>query len=442
MDLQLKGQLGQAEAIYQELLAADPDQHDALHLLGLIRMEQDRTTIAIELINRAIALRPQMPAFHHNIAGLYRRCGRLEEARHAYAEALRLKPDYGEACQGLAEILTGEALASLQEPALEQISSPALEDRVKSYFHFALGRIFDVRGDYTRAFQHYRMGNKLAGRHFDAQAQREMIKDILYDYGPQRSSAGLGPDSALPVFIIGMPRSGTSLVEQILSSHSRVFGAGELGDISGILTHCQKLDPGHRAYPGCLAGLDAAHYQGLGERYLQRLTQLAGDRDPMPLRIIDKHPLNFQHLGFIFDLLPGARVIHVRRDPLDTCLSCYFQNFSSGQDYSFDLRNLADFYQDYRRLMLHWQQLHPDRILHLDYERLVLDQEALSRVMIEFLGLDWEPAVLEFYRTQREVKTASFLQVRQPLYKDSIARWRRYQFHITELMQKLDSTRN
>ncbi len=437
MDLQVGGDLVLAEKIYQELLAENAANHDALHLLGLIRMQQGRTSTAIEYISEAISIRPDMPAFHHNIAGLYRRCGRMEDARAAYREALRLKPEYGEACQGLLEIQTVEADSPLMAQALEQVANPDLEPRVKSYFHFALARMFDVMADYQQAFSHYRQGNMLAGREFDAEGQRRLIQEVIYHYGPDQIGDGLGPVSDLPVFIVGMPRSGTSLVEQILSSHSGVFGAGELGDISSIIAHCQTLDPDHRQYPVYRPGLEAEHYQGLGQRYLQRLTEVADNSGPAPLRVIDKHPLNFQYLGFIFELLPAARVIHTRRNPLDTCLSCYFQNFSNGQDYSFDLHTLAEFYKDYRRLMLHWQQLYSHRIYHLDYERLVSDQENESRRLVEFLGLDWEETILDFHSTEREVKTASFLQVRQPLYKKSVDRWRRYQPFITELANDL-----
>ncbi len=433
MDLQVEGGLARAETIYQALLDEKPDNHDALHLLGLLRMQQDRTSTAIDLINRAIALRADEPAFHHNIAALYRRCGRVDEARLAYREALRLKPDYGEACQGLVEIVKIDEGDSLFALAREQTNNSELDDRVKSHLHFALGKMFDGTGDYPQAFEHFQHANDLAGRRFDVQRQRTLIREILYHHGPDRARQAPSPASDLPVFIVGMPRSGTSLVEQILASHSGVYGAGELGDIAGIVSHCQTLDPAHRRYRMCVEGLEPAHYQGLGKRYLQQLARLAGRDGCNPQRIIDKHPLNFQHLGFIFDMLPGARVIHTRRDPLDTCLSCYFQNFSRGQDYSFDLGALAQFYLDCQRIMQHWQQLYSDRIFVLDYERLVADQESESRRMMAFLGLDWEDALLDFHRTEREVKTASFMQVRQPVCGRSVSRWRHYQPFIARL---------
>lgn len=437
MKLQVKGEIAQAEVIYQALLKKNPQNYDALHLLGLVRMLQGQTTTAIQLITQAIALRDDMPAFHHNIAGLYRRRGEMDKAREAYRNALRLKPDYGEACQGLVEIVKIGQDDPIIAQALEQSENSQLDNRIKSYFHFSLGKIFDDTGDYSKAFSHYQQANELAGRTFDVQHQRNLVQEILYHYGPQCVSESSGPNSELPVFIVGMPRSGTSLVEQILASHSRVFGAGELGDISGIIAHCQSLDPTHQRYPLCIKGLEPAHYQGLGQRYLQRLTSLAGEDVTQPQRIIDKHPLNFQHLGFIFNLLPGARVIHTRRNSLDTCLSCFFQNFSSGQDYSFDLTTLAQFYLDYERLMQHWQDLYPDKIFVVDYENLVEDQESISRQLIHFLGLDWEAALLDFHSIQREVKTASFLQVRQPVYKNSVARWQHYRPYIAGLAHDL-----
>lgn len=434
MDLQLAGDYSQAETIYEDVLSQNPDQQDAVHLLGLVRMEQDRDDEAVQLMERALALYPKASHFHHNIAGLYRRMGRLQEAESQFRQAIELKPDYGEAYQGLAEMVKFQAGDPLIEMINTQLQHPDLADNVRSYFHFAAGKICDDIGHYPSAFKHFTEGNRLADRQFDSARFRQMVKDLLYVYSPAQvqRQAGSGIDSEVPTFILGMPRSGTTLVEQILASHSVVFGAGELNEMKFVASHASKISNFRHDYPNSVPGLTAEHYQQLGSAYLNRVQALAkGDYQ----RIIDKHPLNFQFIGLILGLFPKARIIHTVRNPLDTCLSCFFQNFTKGQDYSFDIKVLGHFYNDYRRLMQHWQQLFPGRIHTVHYEKLLDDQEAETRRLLDYMGLDFEPACIEFHKTRRKVSTASFLQVRQPIYKTSKQRWRNYRNELRELAE-------
>lgn len=429
---QVAGRYGDAEAIYQRLLEEDPDQPDAVHLLGLVRMESEQDDEAVVLMERALTLFPEAPHFHHNIAGLYRRMGRLNEAEQEFREAIRLKPDYGEAYQGLAEMVKFKAGDPLIAQIDAQLRRGDLEDNMRSYFHFAAGKILDDIGEYPLAFQHYEKGNALTRRQFDSSAFRNLVKDLLYVHSRESVErlAGSGQSSEVPVFVVGMPRSGTTLVEQILSSHSEVFGAGELNDMKIIAALAGQSSQFDTTYPMCLPGLAKADYKRLGDEYLARIRQYAGNSVS---RIIDKHPLNFQFIGLIFAMFPNARVIHTVRNPLDTCLSCFFQNFTKGQDYSFDLTSLAFFYNDYRRIMEHWETVFPGRILTISYEQVIENQEAETRRLIDFMGLDFEEACLEFHKTERKVSTASFLQVRKPLYGTSRRRWRNYSSELSEL---------
>ena len=227
-----------------------------------------------------------------------------------------------------------------------------------------------------------------------------------------------------------MPRSGTSLVEQILASHSRVYGAGELNDMKFTVRLAGQISGVKQAYPASVSGLGPAQFRRLAEDYLARVRKVTpGEFD----RVVDKHPLNFQFVGLILLMFPNAKVIHTVRHPLDTCLSCFFQNFTKGQHYSFDLVKLAHFFNDYRRVMEHFEMLFPGQILTVDYETLTEDTEAQTRRLLDHCGLEFEPDCLDFHKTRRVVKTASFLQVRKPIYQSSKGRWRNYSTQLAEV---------
>jgi hypothetical protein len=228
-----------------------------------------------------------------------------------------------------------------------------------------------------------------------------------------------------------MPRSGTSLVEQILSTHPGVYGAGELTAIDQFARHLG--DATGDAYPQSALHLDQATIDAAARQYLAALQDLA----PSAIRVTDKMPGNFLHLGLIQLLFPGARVIHCRRDPLDTCLSCYFQQFNQGQTFSYDLSDLGHHYRQYQRLMRHWQSVISLPMLDVHYEDLVADQEAMSRKMLEFCGLDWTDECMRFYESKRYVATASYDQVRQPIYHKSVGRWRHYERYLGPLKTAL-----
>lgn len=442
VELQLNGQQDQAEAIYLALLEEESDNPDGNHLLGLIRAEQDQNDEALRLINKAISLMPEMSAFHHNIAGIYRRMGNLADAEREFREAIRLKPDYGESYQGLSEIVRIEADDDLLRQARDQVEKADLDQRTKSYFHFSLGKMYDDCGKYSTAFEHYDIGNNLVERDFSAVGHRNLIKSVLYEYSPDRvasPSISAANSSSVPVFIVGMPRSGSTLIEQIIASHSEAFGAGELNDIKSMVSHCEKATRPASLYPHFIGGLTQQQKTELAAAYHARISALAAEGGKANAqRVVDKHPMNFHYVGLILELFPNARIIHTRRDALDTCLSCFCQNFTKGQNYSFNLSTLANFYKDYVRLMAHWEQLYPNSIMTVDYEHLVAEQEQQSRKLIDFINLDWQDACLNFHETRRVVKTASFMQVRQPIYKSSIGRWKNYRQQLSGVAKILN----
>jgi hypothetical protein len=230
-----------------------------------------------------------------------------------------------------------------------------------------------------------------------------------------------------------MPRSGTTLVEQILSSHPDVFGAGELPDIASIAGTLPQHTPGDELYPDCVPHLSNEAFGGFGEAYQRRLRSFSDKAQ----RIINKTPMNFEFLGLIAMLVPGARVIHCRRDPLDTCLSCYFQRFRSGQEFSYTPEDLAFYYGRYRHLMRHWHQVLPTSMLEVDYETLVQQPEPTVRALVDYCGLPWDERCLRFHETRRPVTTASNWQVRQPLYTSAVRRSARYEAHLKTLRTAL-----
>ena len=433
MEHQLAGRFAEAEDLYQGILDESPEQPDAIHLLGLVRMEQERDDEAVVLMERALKLFPKAAHFHHNIAGLYRHMGRLVEAEARFRQAIELKADYGEVYQGLAEMVKFKPGDPLMGKIAEQLKRTDLTDQLRVYFHFAAGKILDDVNRYGDAFKHMAQGNCLSNRLFDSTDFRKLVKDIIYSYSyaANHRLSGSGDKSEVPTFIIGMPRSGTTLVEQILASHSTVFGAGELNDMKTIAERARQASQFKVQYPNCTPGLQKHQYSKLGNEYLDRIKAIADDASVT--RIIDKHPLNFQFIRLIYHMFPNARVIHTVRNPLDTCLSCFFRNFTKGQDYSFDLKSLAFFYNDYRRLMEHWETMFPGRIYTVKYEDVVENQEQETRKLLDFMGLEFEDQCLEFHKTDRKVSTASFLQVRKPIYKTSQKRWVNYAKELSEL---------
>jgi len=309
------------------------------------------------------------------------------------------------------------------------------EDRINLYF--ALGKAYDREDDVQNAFESYRKANEIkAGlKHFDAQALEDYVDRIIEifirDFFESRKY--FGSESELPVFIVGMPRSGSTLVEQILASHSQIHGAGELSTVRSLMRGLSGTLKTNTPVPGNVTEIDAALSHRLAEQYLNELPTV-----PEQIRrVCDKMLGNFLRLNLVALLFPNARVIHCQRSPLDTCVSCYLQNFAHGLRFTYNLEHLGIAYRAYQKLMNHWVVELPLKMFHVQYEVLVEQQETVSRQLIEFCNLEWDDNFLQFHRHSREVKTASFWQVRQPMYQSSVGRWQRYQPFLTPLIESL-----
>lgn len=303
--------------------------------------------------------------------------------------------------------------------------------------NFQAGDLNHALGNYDIAFQAYQTANELKPRIYDAQATglsfRRIHEQFSSDFFERIPSSGLR--TKRPIFIVGMPRSGTSLVEQILASHPRVFGAGELDSIGSISRKLPRMLGSQNNFPLCVNELTSEVLEQAATEYLSRLDEL----DPSCAeRVTDKMPQNFLHLGLMAQMFPQATFIHIRRDPMDTCLSCYFQNFvAQGLTFAYNLEHLGHYYRLYQELMEHWREVLPVRMHEIDYEHLVEEPEGQIASLLEFCGLEWNEGCLEFHKSKREVRTASYDQIRKPIYKSSKKKWKKYEPYLAPLKQAL-----
>ena len=434
--------LAEAADRYRQALAVKPDYDEALLNLAVALMPMGQLDEAEASCRKAIELRPDRAAAHNSLGTILKYRGDVGGAKACYHRALELEPGLIAARASLVQFRTFadgdpdfaelEALAS--EPGL------AVENEI--LIRFALGKMYTDIGDHDRAFASFRLGNEararqaaLRGSTFDADAhvRRTSAAISLQDAGFFAARRDFGLASERPVFIIGMPRSGTSLVEQIIASHPAAAGAGELLDIIQIANRLPSETGGGQPYPEGLTQLDAAAARRLAQTYLDRRRSDSVDAE----RVTDKMPGNFQYLGMIALLLPKARVIHCRRDPMDSCLSCYINNFRLGNEFTNDLADLGAYCREYERLMAHWRDVLPLAMLDVQYEDLVARQEPVSREMIAFLGLGWDARCLEFHTTDRAVPTSSYLQVREKIHARSVGRWKAYENHLGPLIDAL-----
>jgi len=422
------GRLDEAQACYRRALALRPGLAAAHLNLAIVLRLQGRTADAQACCGRALGIQADCAAAMTLLAELHADQGRFSQAQALFERALSIEPELPEAWAGMAQLrkMTGGDAGWLAEA--ERIAGKPLPPRREVYLRFALAKCFDDIKDFPQAFSNVRRANELTQLYavkYDRRQQTESVDLIIGACGRESlNQARIGANmSSRPVFIVGMPRSGTSLAEQILASHPDVFGAGELAFwVSASAAHGS-------AAPA--AGMNGV-LQKLADDYLSLLKNRSADA----LRVIDKMPANFLCLGLIHAALPNARIIHMRRNPIDTCLSVYFQHFKSGHAYANDLADLKHYYTEYLRVMGHWHRTLPaDAILDVPYEDLVDDQETWSRRMLQFIGLEWDPKCLDFHLTDRTVMTASKWQVRQKMSKSSVERWRNYEKYLGPLRE-------
>lgn len=430
------GALEEAIAHYRAALEAAPDDAGILNRIGYAMLLWGEPKEARAHIDRALMLDPDLADAHFSSGFHHQQQGRFAESVACFEAALERAPGHGQALYALATMQdagdTEERIARI-EASLKAVES----GDARSALEFALAKLLDAQGRYDDAFRRVASANaaRAAIVQFNADAYSRATDALIAATPAEFFEArhDFGDPRELPVLIVGMPRSGTTLVEQILASHPEVHGAGELDNLRALIATLPERLGMAEVYPTTLAGIDAEGSRALGAEHLAALAALA----PEASQVVDKMPNNFLRLAFVALALPGTRIIHCRRDSIDTCLSCFFQYFAIGQEFTYDLAHLGQCYRDYERLMTHWRAVLPLSMLDVRYEDLVADQETVSRRMVEFCGLDWDASCLRYYETRRTVRSASLWQVRQPVYTSSIGRWRRYEAHLGPLIEAL-----
>lgn len=421
------GQIDMAEEQFEDALAwferarqRKPDLPPALEGAGDALLALGRPAEALPMFERLQAIQPKSSAAFHGAGEALKQLGQLTPARAALERAVALAPDAVGHHYQLAQL----ARFVENDPrlvGLERLKakSASLSEPERCQLYFALGKACDELGRHAQAFEHWRVANAIKRRHtgYDEAMFLGILKDLAaaFPADVMASRRGAGDDSDVPVFVVGMPRSGTSLVEQIIASHPEAFGAGEL-----MLLH--QLLGQNCAGPEFPAHFGAVPNTALGQMGAMYVSQLQANATKAK-RIVDKLPANFMLCGLIHCILPKAKIIHIKRDPLDTCLSCFTNLFSQNIDYSYDLAELGRYYRAYETLMDHWHRVLPEgTILEVSYEALVGDFANEARRIVAYTGLAWDEACLSFHRTERVVHTLSAAQVRQPLYQTAVGR--------------------
>ncbi len=433
------GRLGHSDAgsAAEHAARSAPNEAGVQLRAAAVLAEAGRLERAAALAERAGALAPAHGGPLLRLGQIRRDQGRLEEAVALYRQALAGEPGLAEAWLHLGEIerfAPGAPEIDRMEALLARIGETS---DAAAPLLYALGKAYDEIGEFDRAFARLESANRLMARRmpYDPAAEEAWAERILsgFDEALLREKGKAGEPSPLPLFILGMPRSGSTLAEQILDSHPQVHGAGEIVEVGRMLEDLARLRPGERDYVAACRAASGEELRRLGAASLARLAKLA----PGAARVTNKTPGNVFHIGFLALCLPGARFVETRRDPLETCFACWRMPFRGGVAFSYDLAHVGRYYRVYDRLMRHWRALLPERVFTLAYEELVAEQEALSRRLVAFAGLEWDAACLEFHRSGRAVLTASGAQVRRPLAKSPNRRWRNYERHLGPLIEAL-----
>lgn len=437
--LQQLGRMEDAIHHYKQALTINPDFVEAYINMGDTLNELGRYEDAISRFKQALVIQPKYAEAHYNIGTILQELGQEEDAILQYEQALAIKPDIAKAHYNITLIKPNQE----QVPIIEQfLASPMTSEEDVINYHYALSNIFNDAKSYSKAFEHASKGNskKRSFITYDSKKHSAFVNNLIQVYSKDyfQEKSGHGSDSELPVFILGMPRSGTTLVEQIVSSHLQVHGAGELDYLQSIEKQIAEQFETSNYYPKCISLCDESDVLRYSAIYLEAL----GDYPTDIKRITDKAPSNFLRIGLIKTLFPKARIIHCQRNALDICTSIFLNYFTKEIEYSFDLTEIGQYYLDYEKIMAHWRIIFADDIYEVQYEELVTDQENISHQLIEYLGLDWDKACLDFHKSKRAVKTASNLQVRQPIYTKSVERWKRYEQHLASLIDILERKSN
>jgi tetratricopeptide (TPR) repeat protein len=435
-----------AEAIpcWERVLALQPERASAHNGIGWALQDSGRPADAGEHFRTALRLQPDFAAAQMNLGGLHEELGELTEAETAFRDALRLQPAFALPHARLATLLRGKLPEADRAALEERLADPKLGDGPRARLLFALAHVLDGRGDYPRAADCLGQANALSLEHHTRRklayvpAEHERFVDgLVQAFGPDffAQTSGAGLPTRRPIFIFGLPRSGTTLIEQVLASHSRVHGAGELRLARQTFEAIPAVVERTEGPLLCIPHLSAAAIGRLAEQHLAALDLTCGERQ-QPDHVVDKMPDNYMYVGFLAALFPHAIFVHCRRDLRDVAVSCWMTDFRSIR-WANDPDHIATRFQQYRRLMNHWRAVVPAPVHEVNYEDAVADLESVARRLVAACGLEWEPACLDFHRTRRSIRTASVAQVRQPIYKQSVARWKNYERELAALFDRM-----
>ena len=429
------GQLHKAKKSFKNILNMEPKN-------GLIWAEYG--TVLTKLADykegrdaylKALEFKPNSPRVHLSLGHVYKTMGEINNSINSYKNTIIQNNLSGEAYWSLANLKT-YSFSENEIKDMEETLKGDMSDIERSQMHFALGKAYEVKKDFDKSFKNYYEGNKVKKDliKYSSNDTTENTKKIL-DFFNQENIQNLSKSSTKdqdPIFVLGMPRSGSTLVDQIISSHSKVDGTQELPNIIKIAAELNTNEK--NSYPEVLKELDGAKLSGLGKNYIQETTWA---RDSAPF-FIDKMPNNFIHIGLIKTILPNAKIIDTRRDPMDTCFSCFKQFFARGQLFTYSLEDLGNYYTDYIRAMNHWHNVYGKDIYTVHYDNVINKTEKTIRELIDYCNLPFEKECLEFYKSSRPVKTPSAEQVRQPIYKSGLNYWKNYEKHLVPLKKIID----
>ncbi len=434
----------EAAVATERALALDPNDPDVVNQMGRVAFERGNLEAALGYYRRALTLKPDLADVHNNMGNVLKELGELQGAQDAFLEALRLDPENTGVFVNLADSIKfapGDPRVAAMEALAAKSEGLSKTDHI--HLDFALGKAYADLNDHARSFKHLIAGNaaKRAAISYDEQLAFALFDRIEAVFTRELIAAkfGGGESSPLPIFVMGMPRSGTTLIEQIIASHPLVHGAGELQNMNDVVLTVRGPDGNTIPYPEFVPALQASALKQIGAHYLASVRKLIpADKAANYQRVTDKMPSNYYFAGLIHLALPNATIIHSVRDPLDTCVSCFSKLFSAQQNHTYDLGELGRYYRRYQQLMGHWQRvLPPGRILDVRYEEVVADLEGQARRIIAHCRLPWDDRCLAFHKTSRPVRTASATQVRRPIYKSSVGRWRLYEKELKPLLMAL-----
>ncbi len=431
------GRIGEAELAARHLMKVEPENPQTWVTFAGVATRLMRQEEALDAYERAARLKPDEVGLRMSIGHVQKTLGRRHESEASYKGALQMDPGRAEAYWSLADLKNYQFNDEEVEAMQRLLTLDKRDHSNEAQLNFALGKAFEQRQQYPVAFAHYARGNQLRrlDAPFDIEGFERRTARIrgLFDAAFFAARQGSGDPSSAPIFVVGLPRSGSTLVEQILASHSCVEGTMELPNILNLVSQFDDMSAGRDGYPETVSSVPAAHLADLGARYLAETAPLRRGR----ARFTDKLPNNFSHIGLIHAILPNAIVIDARRHPMDACFSTFKQYFAEGQTFSYDLADLGRYYRCYLSLMDHWDTVLPGKVLHVQYEELVADPQAHIRRLLEHCGLAFEPTCLSFYETRRSVRTASAEQVRQPIYTTAVGYWRHFDKELEPLRRAL-----